>query len=105
MTQTLQVTVPVPDGFVLIEKSHYQELEESSLDPVWDMKDLKKKLKMASDDTVKQKLLENHKFEKTLRKEGIAHYPDESFNRWRFNARKMNRFIDEHFEEIHGRKG
>ncbi|HCV0859111.1 TPA: DUF771 domain-containing protein, partial [Staphylococcus aureus] len=29
------------------------------------------------------------------------HYPDENFNRWRFNARKMNKFVDEHFNEIY----
>ncbi|HCV4695759.1 TPA: DUF771 domain-containing protein, partial [Staphylococcus aureus] len=23
------------------------------------------------------------------------------FNRWRFNARKMNKFVDEHFNEIY----
>ncbi|GAB0253763.1 DUF771 domain-containing protein [Staphylococcus pseudintermedius] len=105
MVQTLQVTVPIPDGFVLIEKEKVQELEDSANDPVWDLKDLKKKLKMSSDDTIKDKLLYNPKFEKQLKKLGIAHYPDDSFNRWRFNARKMSRFIDENFSEIIKAKG
>ena len=59
---------------------------------------------MSSDDTIKDRLLFNPKFENLLKQQGIAHYPDESLNRWRFNARKMSNFIDEHFEEIH-RKG
>lgn len=100
MVQTLQVTVQIPDGFVLIEKEKVQELEDSANDPVWDLKDLKQKLKMSSDDTIKDKLLYNTKFEKQLKKSGIAHYPDDSFNRWRFNARKMSRFIDDNFSEI-----
>ncbi|RIN37002.1 DUF771 domain-containing protein [Staphylococcus succinus] len=103
MSQTFQVTVPVPETHMLVEKEEFQKLIELTLDPVWDMKDLKKKLKMASDDTVKDKLLYHPRHEKTLRKEEIVHYPDENFNRWRFNARKMNRYIDEHFEEIHGK--
>ena len=104
MTQTLSVTVPIPDTYVLIAKDEYDELLNYSLDPVWDLKELKRKLKMSSDDTIKDRLLFNPKFEKLLKQQGIAHYPDESLNRWRFNARKMNKFIDEHFEEIH-RKG
>ncbi|WP_180529026.1 DUF771 domain-containing protein, partial [Staphylococcus haemolyticus] len=51
--------------------------------------------------TIKDRLLFNPTFEKLLKKQGIAHYPDERLNRWRFNARKMSNFIDEHFEEIH----
>ncbi|MCU5745878.1 DUF771 domain-containing protein [Staphylococcus sp. SQ8-PEA] len=104
MTQTLQVTVPIPDGLVLIEREKVRELEDLANDPVWDLKDLKKKLKMSSDDTIKNKFLYNPKFEKQLKELGIAHYPDESFNRWRFNARKMSRFISENFEAIIGRK-
>ncbi|MCE2377680.1 DUF771 domain-containing protein [Staphylococcus haemolyticus] len=100
MTQTLNVTVPIPDTHVLVSKDEYNELLSYSLDPVWDMNDLKKKLKMSSDRTVKERLLERHKFMKELKEKGIVHYPNEDFNRWRFNARKMNAFIDEHFEAI-----
>lgn len=105
MTQTIQVSVSIPESHVLIEKSEYLELLEMTLNPVWNMNDLKKKLKMASEDTIKKKLLENSKFQKELMRKGIVHYPDENFNRWRFNARKMNRFIDENFEEILKAKG
>ena len=104
MAQTLNVEITIPKGYVLVESLRLQELEESSLDPVWDMNDLKQKLKMSSVDTIKDKLLFNPKFEKTLRKEGIVHYPNSEFNRWRFNARKMNLFINENFEAIHGKE-
>ncbi|MFG5046231.1 DUF771 domain-containing protein [Staphylococcus haemolyticus] len=103
MTQTLNVTVPIPDTHVLVSKDEYEELLSYSLDPVWDLKELKKKLKMSSDDTIKDRLLTHPKFEKLLKKQGIVHYPDENLNRWRINARKMNKFIDEHFEEIYGK--
>lgn len=104
MTQTLNVTVPIPDTHVLVSKDEYEELINYSLDPVWDLKELKKKLKMSADDTIKDRLLTHPKFEKLLKKQGIVHYPDENLNRWRINARKMNKFIEEHFEEIHGVK-
>ena len=104
MEQTLTVSLTIPDTHVLVSIDEYEELLSYSLDPVWDLKELKKKLKMSSDDTIKDRLLFNPKFEKLLKQQGIAHYPDESLNRWRFNARKMSAFIDEHFEEIH-RKG
>ncbi|MBE7361294.1 DUF771 domain-containing protein [Staphylococcus haemolyticus] len=103
MTQTLNVTVPIPDTHILVAKDEYEELLSYSLDPVWDLKELKKKLKMSADDTIKERLLTHPKFEKLLKKQGIVHYPDESLNRWRINARKMNKFIDEHFEEIYGK--
>lgn len=103
MTQTLNVTVPIPDTHILVAKDEYEELLSYSLDPVWDLKELKKKLKMSADDTIKDRLLTHPKFEKLLKKQGIVHYPDESLNRWRINARKMNKFIDEHFEEIYGK--
>ena len=41
MTQTLNVTVPIPDTHVLVSKDEYNELLSYSLDPVWDMNDLK----------------------------------------------------------------
>ncbi|MFA1763690.1 DUF771 domain-containing protein len=104
MEQTLTVSLTIPDTHVLVPKDEFNELLSYSLDPVWNLKDLKRKLKMSSDDTIKDRLLFNPKFEKLLKQQGIAHYPDESLNRWRFNARKMSNFIDEHFEEIH-RKG
>ena len=103
MTQTLNVTVPIPDTHILVAKDEYEELLSYSLDPVWDLKELKKKLKMSADDTIKERVLTHPKFEELLKKQGIVHYPDESLNRWRINARKMNKFIDEHFEEIYGK--
>ncbi|WP_415837304.1 DUF771 domain-containing protein [Staphylococcus arlettae] len=32
----------------------------------------------------------------------IAHHPNKKFNYWRFNARKIPQYINEHFEEILG---
>ena len=67
MTQTLNVTVPIPDTHVLVAKDEYNELLSYSLDPVWDLKELKKKLKMSADDTIKERLLTHPKFEKLLK--------------------------------------
>ncbi len=51
MPHILNVTVPIPETHVLITKDEYDELIGYSLDPVWNMSDLKKKLKIASDET------------------------------------------------------
>lgn len=53
MPHILNVTVPIPETHVLITKDEYEELIAYSLDPVWNMSDLKKKLKIASDETIK----------------------------------------------------
>ncbi len=87
MPHILNVTVPVPETHVLITKDEYEELIAYSLDPVWNMSDLKKKLKIASDETMKKHIF-HPRLEKELRAQGIVHYPDENFNRWRFNARE-----------------
>ena len=46
MPHVLNVTVPIPETHVLITKDEYEELIAYSLDPVWNMSDLKKKLKL-----------------------------------------------------------
>lgn len=44
MPHVLNVTVPIPETHVLIIKDEYDELIGYTLDPVWNMSDLKKKL-------------------------------------------------------------
>ena len=41
MQQTLSVSIPIPDTHVLIEKTEYEDLQNLTLNPIWDMKDLK----------------------------------------------------------------
>lgn len=67
MPHILNVTVPIPETHVLITKDEYEELIAYSLDPVWNMSDLKKKLKIASDETIKDRLLFHPRLEKELR--------------------------------------
>ncbi len=56
MPHILNVTVPIPETNVLITKDEYEELIAYSLYPVWNMSDLKKKLKIESDETIKYML-------------------------------------------------
>ena len=101
MVQTINVTVPIPETHVLITKEEHKELVNNSLDPIWSLEELKQKMKISSDETIKKKLLFRPKFMKIFKEKGIVHYPNEDYNRWHINARKMSDFIDEHFEEIH----
>ncbi|MDC6328250.1 DUF771 domain-containing protein [Staphylococcus auricularis] len=100
MSQILNVQIKIPDEYVLIETNRLKELEENIEDPIWDMKDLKNKTKMASDTTIQDRLLYNPKFRKELKNKGIVHYPDDEFRRWRVNAKKMTQFLEENFEDI-----
>ena len=43
MTQTLNVTVPIPETHVVITKEEYQKLVNNSLDPIWSLEELKRK--------------------------------------------------------------
>ena len=43
MTQTLNVTVPIPETHVVITKEEYQELVNNSLNPIWSLEELKQK--------------------------------------------------------------
>lgn len=45
MNQTLTVSVPIPDTHVLVSIDEYEELLSYSLDPVWDLKELKRNSK------------------------------------------------------------
>lgn len=72
MPHVLNVTVPIPETHVLITKDEYDELIGYSLDPVWNMSDLKKKLKIASDETIKDRLLFHPRFEKELRAQELC---------------------------------
>ena len=101
MTQTLNVIVPIPDTHILISKEEHKELVKNSLDPIWSLEELKQKMKISSDETIKKKLLFRPKFMKIFKEKGIVHYPNDDYNRWHINARKMCEFIDEHFDEIH----
>ncbi|ENJ00113.1 phage protein [Staphylococcus aureus M0177] len=67
MPHILNVTVPIPETHVLITKDEYEELIAYSLDPVWNMSDLKKKLKIASDETIKDRLLFHPRLEKRVK--------------------------------------
>ena len=45
MEQTLTVSLTIPDTHVLVSIDEYEELLSYSLDPVWDLKELKRNSK------------------------------------------------------------
>lgn len=71
MTQTLNVTVPIPETHVVITKEEYQELVNNSLDPIWSLEELKRKMKISSDETIKKKLLFRPKFMKIFKEKEL----------------------------------
>lgn len=67
MLYILNVIVLIFEIYVFIIKDEYDELIGYLLDFVWNMSDLKKKLKIVFDEIIKDRLLFYFRFEKELR--------------------------------------
>lgn len=100
--QQLQVnlTIPIPEGYILITKVEFEELQQEKLSGrYWPMEELeertgRKKL------WLKTKLLYAPRFKKELEK--FVHYPNLQGDKWSFHATKMAKFLDDNFHLIFG---
>lgn len=102
-TQQIQVTVPIPEDFVLIPKQTYDDLIESRLEGIWwTMKDLENRLNRSSI-WIRENVLLQPRFKNILDVEngGCVFYPRSgSGEKWSFQAFKMSKFLDQYFAEI-----
>lgn len=108
MQQQLQVnlTVPVPDGYVLINKVELEELQRQELSGVyWTMKNLEERVNKKQD-WIKENILYPSKFRKILDSEngGFVYYPKSVGEKWMFHACQMTKFLDNNFNKIFGSK-
>ncbi|WP_268914055.1 DUF771 domain-containing protein [Lentilactobacillus sp. SPB1-3] len=99
-----KVTIQIPDQYVLVNKSEYQEMQADSLAGLrWTMNDLRKHLGNKSISWIKRNILFNPKFKKELDQMELDKYLHRSTgngNPWWFKAREFNKFIDKHWSEI-----
>lgn len=99
----VNLSIPVPEDYVLIKKVELQELKnESLLGVYWSMKDLTKRINK-SDRWIKDNILYQPRFKKRLdmKNGGFVYYPESQGQTWSFQANKMADFLDKHFGEIY----
>ncbi len=104
MKQTLDVSlsIPIPEGMVIISEMKLRELEEKSLEGVyWSMKDLEMRINRKQE-WIKRNILLNPKFKKKLDVDygGFVFYPDRPGQAWSFQANEMAKFLDDNFRSI-----
>ncbi|QKS71939.1 DUF771 domain-containing protein [Paenalkalicoccus suaedae] len=97
----VQLTIPVPEGQVMISKVELEELKSSSLEGLyWNMKDLEKRTGK-SDPWIKENILYPTKFRQELdiKNGGFVYYPVRG-QTWSFQAKKMSKFLEDNFNRI-----
>ncbi|WP_088815673.1 MULTISPECIES: DUF771 domain-containing protein [Listeria] len=105
-TQSLEVSIQIPETYVLIKKDEYIELKESLLfGSWWDMKELSNRTKLSKDWLI-ENILYQPRFKKVLDVEegGFVKYPCGKGSKWLFQASKMSEFLEEYFPEIMKKK-
>ncbi len=106
--QQLQVnlTVPVPEDYVLITKVELEELKQERLSGIyWTMKDIEQRINKKHE-WIKEKILYPSKFRESLdvKKGGFVYYPEVTGEKWSFHAVQMAKFLDDNFNLIFGSK-
>lgn len=97
-TLNIQLSIEIPEEYVLIKKVELEELKREKLHGVyWSMSDLedrtnKKQL------WLKENILYVPEFKKQL--EEFVYYPKSSGEKWSFHAAKMADFLDKNFHKI-----
>lgn len=101
--QTIEakISVPVPDGYVLVTESRYKELESNDLSGrYWTLSDVMKRIGRERT-WVNDNILFNAKWRKMIDAEngGFVFYP-ENGGRYAFHAKKTAEFLEQNFSEI-----
>ena len=101
---SIELTIPIPEDQIMIRKADYEDLKSQQIAGVWwTMKDLEKRTGRA-----KEWLLENilyvPKFKEKLdvKNGGFVYYPKGKGSPWSFQARKMSKFLEDHFHLVWG---
>ncbi len=104
--QQLQVnlTVQIPENYVLVSKVEYEELQYEKLSGIyWTMKDIELRINKKHE-WIKANILYPAKFRKIIdvKKGGFVYYPEVTGEKWSFHAVKMAKFLDDNFHSIFG---
>ncbi len=105
--QQLQVnmTITIPEEYVLITKVEFGQLQQEKLSgQYWTMKNLEKRVGKEWR-WIKDNILYSPRFKKILdvNNGGFVYYPEGRGKNWSFHASKMAQFLDDNFHLIFGR--
>lgn len=90
-----QLTVTIPEQYVVITREEYQQLQEKEKPVWWSMQDLINETGFKRNWLV-ENILYNPKYIKQLKQ--FVYYPDGG--KWAFNREPMQSFLKENFEDI-----
>ena len=94
--QTLDIQVQVPEDHVLIKRAELEELKNNDLTgKVWEMKDLSQATRRSAD-WLKEYIL--YPYRSDL--EAFVKYPRGKGDRWKFGAKQMSQWLEDHLEEV-----
>ncbi len=90
-----QLTVTIPEEYVLITRKEYNELQDKEKPVWWSMKDLINETGFKRNWLI-ENVLYNTKYIKQLKQ--FVYYPEGG--KWAFNREPMQKFLKENFAEI-----
>ncbi|PKI11037.1 DUF771 domain-containing protein [Staphylococcus shinii] len=90
-----QLTVTIPEQYVVITREEYQQLQEKEKPVWWSMQDLINETGFKRNWLV-ENILYNPKYIKQLKQ--FVYYPDGG--KWAFNREPMRCFLKDNFEDI-----
>lgn len=96
------VSIPIPEDMILIERSEFERYQKESLKGVWwSMKDLEQRVKRKHE-WIKENILYPSQFKEILdvKNGGFVYYPENQGQAWAFQASKMAEFLEEYFGDI-----
>ena len=99
---SVNLTIPVPEGSVLISKVELEELKREQLSGFyWSMKDLEARINRKHE-WIKENILYVEKFREVLDTDhgGFVFYPRSQGQTWSFHAIKMAELLDKNFIHI-----
>ena len=103
MNQTIvaNISIPVPDGYVLVLKSEYQELESKVSQGEWkDLKWFKSKVGIQKQSKLDEMIFRPYKEELDAELGGFVHYPETSGDPWMFLKTETERWLEMNFSRV-----
>lgn len=101
---SVQLTIPIPEGQILIDKVELIDLQRQQLAGVsWSMPDLEARTGRKRDWLI-ENILFVPRFKNKIdsRNGGFVYYPENKGCPWAFQATKMAKFLDDNFHLIWG---
>lgn len=100
MDQSLNITVVIPEEYVLVTKVEWEEMLDQKLKgKQWNMKDLEKHTRR-SNNWLKENTLYPNRQELDIKEGGFVRYPKSSGSPWKFGAYRMGEWLEAHIDKI-----